>query len=95
MRTAIFISFLIAIIAFMATPIVASAIERRAPLNGQPDLVVRAPKGKSKSKSSSSKTEEEQSSASSTPTASFGLPNHVAQLTTVGAVGAAAIAFLV
>jgi len=63
MRTAIFISFLIAIIAFMATPIVASAIERRAPLNGQPDLVVRSPKGKSKSKSSSSSsTEEEQPS---------------------------------
>jgi len=60
MRAAIFISFLIAIIAFMATPIVASAIERRSPLHGKPDLVIRSPKGKSKSKSSSSNTEEQQ-----------------------------------
>ncbi|KAG0127938.1 hypothetical protein HOY82DRAFT_671838 [Tuber indicum] len=92
MRTAIFISFLIAIIAFMATPIVASAIDRRALFEGQPDIVVRSPKGKTKSSKSSS-TEEEGAQASGTP--SFGLPNHVAQLTTVGAVGAAAVAFLI
>ena len=49
MRTAIFISFLIAIIAFMATPIVASVVERDSPF--EPSLVVREPKGKSKSKS--------------------------------------------
>ncbi|PUU72206.1 hypothetical protein B9Z19DRAFT_1138687 [Tuber borchii] len=88
MRTAIFISFLIAIIAFMATPLAASAVEGDSPLGAQPNLVVRSPKGKSKSKSHSS--DEPQASGTS-----FGLPNHVAQLTTVGAVGAAAIAFLV
>ncbi|PWW80493.1 hypothetical protein C7212DRAFT_20824, partial [Tuber magnatum] len=93
MRTAVFISFLIAIIAFMATPIVASSIERRSPLHGRPNLVVRSPKSKSKSSSSSSSgSGEDEPQASGT--ASFGLPNHVVQLTTVGAVGAAAVAFL-
>ncbi|CUS08745.1 unnamed protein product [Tuber aestivum] len=93
MRTVIFISFLVALIAFMATPIAASAIERRSPFEGRPNLVVRSPK-KGKSSSSSSSSGEEEPQASGTAV-SFGLPNHVAQLTTVGAVGAVAVAFLV
>ncbi|RPB00187.1 hypothetical protein L873DRAFT_1681179 [Choiromyces venosus 120613-1] len=91
MRTAIFISFLVAIIAFMATPIVASAIERRTPSGGQPDLAVRMPK-KHKSKGGS---DAEGKFYFSSGASSFSLPNRVGQLATVGAVGAAAIAFLV